>query len=174
MVVPGVGAVVGLPLFGAEAGREALVFACATVGQVAAFGQFGGIFVAVDGYLELVADALSKAMCILDGLLHRDVADGDEGAHVGGTLARMGAVMLAHIYQFGGFLDHAIGGLASLLGLTDEGDDRAVGGLARIDVQQFHAFNFFDLGGDLVYDVHIAPFADIGHAFDKLFHRYLF
>ena len=134
VVVPGVGAEVGLPLLGAEARGERLILAGAAVSEVAAFGDEGGVLVAVDGYLELFAEATAELVGVLDHFVHGDVGHGDEGADVGGALARVGAVVLRHVDELGSFLDHMVGGLEDGLGLTDEGDDGAVGGLAGINV----------------------------------------
>ena len=82
----------------------------------------------------------------------------------------MGAVVLAHVYQFGCLLHHSVSGFAHLLGLTDKGDDCAVGGGTRIDVEQLYAFDFLYLCSHLVDDIHVASLADVGYAFNKLFH----
>ena len=112
-------------------------------------------------------------MGILNGLIHGDVADRDEGAYIGGTLTGVSAVMLTHVDEFGGFLHHTEGGLASLLRLTHEGDDSAVGGGTRVDVEKFDTFNLLDFSGHLVDDIHVASFADIGDALNQLFHNYI-
>ena len=82
----------------------------------------------------------------------------------------MGAVVVAHVDEFSGFLHHAESGLASLLGLAHKGDDGAVGGLAGVHIKEFHTLDLLNLGGDLVNDIQVASFADLGDAFDKLFH----
>ncbi len=120
------------------------------------------------------AETFAELVGVLDDLFHGDVAHGDEGTHVGGTLARMGAVMLGHVDEFGGFLHHLIGGFEDGLGLADEGDDGAVGCLAGVDVEELHAIDLFNLGSHLVDDIHVAAFADIRHAFNELFHDVLF
>ena len=109
-------------------------------------------------------------MGILHHLFHGDVAHGDEGTHVGGTLTRVGTVVLAHVNEFGGFLHHTVSGFAHRLRLTHEGDDGAVGSHTGIHVQQLDAFHFLDFSGHLVNDILVAAFADIRHAFDELFH----
>ena len=171
VVVPGVGTEVGLPLLGAKARAEALVLAGAAVGQVAALGDEGGVLVAIDGDLQLFAEALAQLVGVLDNLVHRDVAHRDEGAHIGGTLARVGTVMLRHVDKLGGFLHHLVGGLEHGLRLTDEGDDGTVGGLAGVHIEKLHTLDLFNLGSDLIDDIHVAALADIGHTFNKLFHN---
>ena len=174
MVVPLIGSEVGLPFLAAQTAGKALVFAGAAVGQIAAFGLEGGILVAVDGDVQLLAQAFAQFVGIFHHLFHSDVADGDEGAHIGGTLAGMGAVVVAHVDEFSGFLHHAESGLACLFGLAHKGDDGAVGGLAGIYIKEFYSLDLLNLGGDLVNDIHVASFADIGDALDKLFHILLF
>ncbi len=170
VVVPCVGAEVGFPLFGAEARRERLVFAGAAVGEVAAFGHLSGLLVAVDGDIQLRADALCQLVGVAYHFVHGDVGNGDEGAYVGGTLARVVAVVVAHVDKFGGFLHHTVGGFAHGLRLAYKSDNGAVGGGTRIHVQKFNAFNLLYLGSYLIDDVYVASFADIGNAFDYFFH----
>ena len=170
VVVPRVGAEVGLPLLGAETGRETLVLAGAAVGQVAALGNKGGVLVAVDGDLQFLAEALAQLVGILDHLFHSDVAHGDEGADISSTLTGVGTVVLGHIDKFGSLLHHLIGGFEHRLGLTHEGDDGAVGGLAGVDIEELHTFDLLNLGSHLIDDIHVAALADIRHAFNKLLH----
>ena len=171
VVVPGIGAEVGFPLLGTEAAAQALVLAGAAVGQVAALGDEGGVLVAIDGNLQLLAEALAQLVGILDDLFHGDVGDGDEGADVGGTLTGVSTVVLGHVNELGGFLDDLVGGFEDGLGFTDEGDDGAVGGLTGVDIKEFDTFDLLNLGSDLIDDIHVAAFAYIGHAFNELFHN---
>ena len=82
----------------------------------------------------------------------------------------MFALVFAHVDQAGGGPDGGKGGFDHRLGRSDKGDHRPVGSLARIDVQQFDAFDGFDGIGDLFDDGHIAALAEIGHAFDEWRH----
>ena len=170
MLIPGIGAEVGLPLLGTETARKALILAGATVGKVAAFGDKGSIFIAIDGDLQLFTETFAEFVSILNNFVHSDIGHGDEGAYIGGTLTRVGTVVLAHVDEFGCLLDNLVGGLENRLGFTDEGDDGAVGGLAGVDVEEFHTLDLLNLGSHLIDDIHIAPFADIGHTFNKLLH----
>ena len=70
--------------------------------------------------------------------------------------------------------DHLIGGFEHGLGLADKSDDGAVGGLTGIDIEQFDTLDLFDLGGDLIDNIHVAALADIGHTFNKLLHYFRF
>ena len=174
VVVPGVGTEVGLPLLGAETAREALVLAGAAVGQVAALGDEGSVLVAVDGDLQFLTEALAQLVGILDHLFHGDVAHGNQGANVGGTLTGVGTVVLGHVDKLSGLLNHLISSLKHRLGFTYEGDDSTIGSLTRVDVKEFHTFHLLNLGSHLIDDIHVAPFADIGHAFNKLLHFFIF
>ena len=120
--------------------------------------------------MEFFAEATAEFVGILDHLVHGDVGHGNEWADVGGALARVGAVVLRHVDELGGFLDHLVGGLEDGLGLTDEGDDGAVGGLAGVYVEELDTFDLFNLGSDLIDDIHVAAFAYIRHAFNELLH----
>lgn len=171
IVVPLIGAEIGFPLLGAEAGVQALIFARAAIGEVATLGDVGCALVAVDGDVELFAQTFAQLVSILHHLVHSDVADGDEGADIGSALTGMSAMVVAHVDEFGSLLHHAESGFASLLGLAHESDDSTVGRCAGIDVKQFHTFNLLNLGSHLIDDIHVATFANIGHAFDKLFHN---
>ena len=78
--------------------------------------------------------------------------------------------MLAHIDEFGGLAHASYGGLEDGLGFADERHDRAVGGLARVNVKQTHLPALLYLGGDGVDHRAVAALAEIRHAFYDLFH----
>jgi len=85
---------------------------------------------------------------------------------------RVLAVVLGHVDELLGLAGGADGGLDHRLRRADEGDHRAVGGLARVDVEEFDALDGFDLVGDLPDDGQVAAFAEIRDAFDEsVLHR---
>ena len=56
------------------------------------------------------------------------------------------------------------------LGSAHKGYHCAVGGLARVYVEQFHALSPVYHIHNLIDDIHIAPFAEVGHTFNKSVH----
>ena len=66
--------------------------------------------------------------------------------------------------------DGAEGGFDDGLGVADEGDDGAVGGVTRVDVEEPDAVDRLDLVGDLADQVGVASFREVGDAFDEAFH----
>ena len=101
---------------------------------------------------------------------HGDTGDRHERADVHRAHARVAAVMLRHVDGLGGALASAEGRLDDRLRRADEGDDRAVGVFARIDVEQRHAADSLDLRRDAADHRGVAPFGKIGHAFHQLAH----
>jgi hypothetical protein len=99
---------------------------------------------------------------------HRNIGDGDERADVGGTHAGVLALVLAHVYHLRCFFDGQISRLNHGLRCAHEGDDRAVGGLAGVNVQEADALHAFDFVGDELDDAHVPAFGEIGDAFDEL------
>ena len=75
-----------------------------------------------------------------------------------------------HVDELGGTAHAAEGGFAYGVGLAHEGDDSAVGGLARVDVEEADAFDALDGVGDGFYGLFVAAFREVGHTFDDFFH----
>ena len=67
----------------------------------------------------------------IGGLLHRDAGDRDQGTDIGGTHARVLALVPPHVDQLGGRPDGPEGRLDHRLRRAGEGHHRSVGGLAR-------------------------------------------
>ena len=78
----------------------------------------------------------------------------------------MRALVTAHVDQLGSPPDPCESGLDDRFGFADEGDDRAVGRLAGVHIEQFHAAGRLDGRGNLSDHVFIASLAEIGDAFD--------
>ena len=159
---------VGFPFGFGELVFQPLVFSGAYDGQVAALVREGCVFVAIDRDADFLAEAPRQLAGMLGGFFHGNVRDRNQRADVGGSESRVFAVVLAHVDEPGGFLHCPERGFDHRFRRSDEGDHRAVGGLARIDIQQRDALDSFDFVGDLLDDVQIAPFAEIGHALDEL------
>ncbi len=80
-------------------------------------------------------------------------------------------MVLAHVDQLGGPLHALKRRLDHRFGFADEGHDRAVGRLARIDIQKFHSIDRLDRIGDLPDDGLVASLAKVGNAlYDSFFH----
>ena len=82
----------------------------------------------------------------------------------------MRAVMMAHVYERGGFLDSSHGGFAHGLRLAHEGHHCPVGRLAGVHVQHFHLLDGGYCGHNLVYHIFIASLAEIGDALHDFTH----
>ena len=86
----------------------------------------------------------------------------------------MGALVVAHVDEFLGFLHAQESGLDHGGRFTHKGHHRAVGCRSGIDINHFDASHLLDFIGNLVDDFHIAPFTEIWDAFDYLLHIFLF
>ena len=83
--------------------------------------------------------------------------------------------MLAHVNQLTGFADSLEGGFNHIFGGTNKGDYSAVGGLTRVNIQQFYIFCVLYFRNNLTDDFWIAPLAEVGHAFhNTLFYSHIF
>ena len=144
LLVEGTGAEVGR--FARKVGTlgQPFVFALAAYGEIFALGGEGRGLVAVGGHAELSGDALGEGAGHGGALLEGDAADGDEREHVCGSDARVCAGVAAHVDELSCASHAAESGLHHGLGLADEGDDGAVGGLSGVYVEHFHAFHLFD------------------------------
>ena len=160
------GTEVGRLLLARHAFGQRLIFALAADGQVAALRREGRSLVAVGRHAQLAGDALGQLAGQGGALFERDAGDGNQGQHVGGAHAGMRAVVVAHVDQLGSLAHAAERRLDHRFRLADEGHDRTVGRLARIDVEQFDALHGFDGRRDLADDVLVAALAEVGHAFN--------
>ena len=82
----------------------------------------------------------------------------------------MRAVMMTHVNEFGGAFHTLKGGFDNVVRFSDKGDYGAVGSLSGVDVEKLHFGRILYGIGNTFYNGHVAPFAEIGHAFDDLFH----
>ena len=129
------------PKSGAKSGvlqflGQRLVLALADVGKAHAFGTGRRLAVQVDRDAQLLADPPAQPPGQLDAVLHGGTLHRHEGADVGGAHARVLALVLGHVDQLGRLADQPEGGLDDGVRRPGEGDHRAVGGRAGIDVQQ--------------------------------------
>ena len=80
-------------------------------------------------------------------------------------------MVLPHVNQLSCLPYRPEGGLHHGFRLTDEGDNRAVGGLAGVDVEQCDTGRARYLGSNLFDGLCVAAFAEIGDAlYDSSFH----
>ena len=145
VVVVGTAAEIGLLAGCGEFLGDALILAGAAYGQVAPLLGVGGGLVAIARYAQFVGNALGQLACQFGAFLQGDAAHGDEGQHIGGADTRVCPVVLAHVDHLSGFAHGAECGFHHGVGVAHEGDDGAVGGLARVDVEQAYAFGLFYL-----------------------------
>ena len=148
---------------------QRLVLALAADGQIAPLGGKGRCLVAVGRNGQLVGDAACQRARQIGALLERDARDGDQRQHVGGAHAGVGAVVAAHVDQLRRPLHAPEGRLDHRFGFTHEGDDRAVGRLARIDVEQLDALDRLDRRRNLADYSLVAPLAEVGDALHDTF-----
>ena len=77
-------------------------------------------------------------------------------------------MVLAHVDELSGLLHGAEGSLDDHVGFAHEGHHRAVGCLARIDVEQFGSLDGLNFVGNLFDNVQVASLTEIGHALYNL------
>jgi hypothetical protein len=82
----------------------------------------------------------------------------------------MFAFMTAHIDELASFSYSPESGLYNRRGMADKGYNGAVGGLARVRIQQTDSFHGLDLAGDLPDDIQIPALTKVWDAFDDLLH----
>ena len=114
--------------------------------------------------------ALGEFACQCGALFESDAGNRDERAYVGSAHAGMCAVVVAHVYELGGFLHAAHGGVENSVGFSHEGHYRAVGGLAGIHVEQLYLAAFLYGGGDGVDYFLVTSLRKVGDTLDDLFH----
>ena len=105
------------------------------------------MFVEVDGNVKLASDTLAEAAGQVDTVIHGHAGDRDEGDDIDGTDARMRTAVRGHVDQLDSFAHELERPLQHGLRLADEGDDRAIGIGAGIDVEQRHSGHARRRGG---------------------------
>ena len=80
----------------------------------------------------------------------------------------MRAVVLTHINKFCRATHHLECRLDHRLRLADKRDHGAVGGLARVHIEQFDTLCPTDNVGYLVYHFLVATLTEIGHTFNQI------
>ena len=119
---------------------------------------------------QFFAHPFGQGPGIFHGFFHGDAGNRHQRADIGSPETGMFAMMLAHVDELAGFLDGLESGFHDRIGLPYESHYGTVGGLSRVYVQELHAFDFFHFVGNLLDDRHVAPFAEVGHAFNDFFH----
>ena len=153
---------------------QSLILASAAHGQVLAAGLHGSSLIAVAGDIVFAGNALGQFVGQFGTLLKGDAGHGNQRAYIGGTHARVCTVVVTHVDELTGLADSLEGSLEHCVGLTHKGHHCAVGSLAWVHVEQFHALDTFDLIGNLLNNGHIASLTEVRHAFhDFLLHTHL-
>jgi len=145
---------------------NALELSAANVFEILTFGRGGGGFIEIDRNLEAAGDFGSDVAGHGDAILEGDAVNGNEGYDVGGTHARVRALVMCEVDQFRSLAGAADGGLLNGFPLANEGDDAAIVVGIHLSVKQIDAGNLhsFDNGVDFG---RIAAFREIGNAFNK-------
>ena len=148
--------------------RDSLIFTSAHYGQVFAFRLQSCGLITVARDLQFVSQTLCQFASQFSALFQRNAGNGNERQHVRSAASRVCAVVLAHIDKLRSLTHCAESSFHYRFRFSHKGNHRAVGCFTRIHVKQTYACRIADLVRDLVDNVHIAPFAKIGHALDKL------
>ena len=150
-----------------DLGLKRFVLPAANILQVDPLGACRSLLVEIDRDIQLAADPLTQPAGHGHTFRHLNPGQRDEGYHVGGTQARVGAGMLVEVDQFSGFAYAEEGGLLHGSGWAGKGYHGAivviVGGL----VQQGDLRHTGDGGDDGFNDFRTAGFGKVGDAFDK-------
>src|SRR5580692_343369 len=83
----------------------------------------------------------------------------------------MRSLMPAHINQLSRFFDGLKSCLDDRIWASNKGHYRAIGGISRVDIQQSNSLDCLDLIRNLLYQLHIASFAEVGHTLDDWLHE---
>ncbi len=158
------------PLRVAELLLQPLVFSGPDLGQIPAFGPGGGVLVEIDGNAELFADPGPDPAGHLGALFHGDAGHGDEGHHVGGSHAGVLPFVPGHVDDLGRPLHRLECRFLYRRRGAHEGDDRAIGLLTRVHVQEAYVGHGPDGVGHLLDDARIPALGDIGNALDDGVH----
>src|ERR1700687_2541027 len=151
---------------GRYVGTDAFELAATSILQVLALGGSCGGFIQIDRDLETLRDLGSDVARDGDAVFDGDAVNRDKGHDVGCAHARVRALMLGEIDQFGGFAYPANGGFLDGFALPYECDDAAVVvgihfAVEKINARDLHGFdNRVDFG-------RVAAFGKIRNAFNK-------
>jgi hypothetical protein len=155
---------------GVTAGGVAKAFELtfANVFEKDTIGTGGGCSVEVDGDAVAAPDE-EAGLAGEDGTLgERGSADRDEGDDVGGSDARVDAVLLGEVDEFSGFACSTGGGFDDAGRRAGDSDDGAVVGFIERPVQQANAFDLHR-GDDLGDFGCVGAFREVRDAFDDGF-----
>ena len=138
--------------------------------QIRALGRGRRGFVQVHGDLEALPDLLAYMTRHSDAVFDRDAVDRDERHNVGSTHARMGALVLGQIDEFGGFADPANGRFLDGLTLADKRDHAAVVVGVHLSIQEIDAVDFHGVDDGVDFGL-VAAFGEIRNAFHQRRHN---
>ena len=151
---------------------ESLILAGAAYRKVAPLGFKGGGFVTVAGDSQFFKKTFGEPAGKRGALFKGDSGHRDEWKYVGGSAARVGSVMDAHIDEFRCFGGSAERSFQNVFRLSYESHYGAVCGLAGIDIQYLYFLYRCNSLNYTVDDRAVASLAEIRHAFDDSFHYY--
>ncbi len=150
---------------GRNVGANAFELTAANIFQILPFGRGSGSFIEINRNLKALCDLGSNVArhgyAVLDG----DAVNRDERDDIGRAHARVRALMLGEVDQFGGFAYSSDGGFLNGFALADEGYHTTVVvgihlAVEEIDPGNFHGFdNGIDFG-------RVAAFGKIRNTFD--------
>ena len=149
---------------------QAFELPATNVFKIYAIGAGGRGF--VEKYRDAVAfpDFVADSPGERDAIVERHSFDGNEGHHVGGSHARVSALMRSEIDERGSFGDTAQRRFGNGIGIAGEGHDAAVVVAVHFAVEDIHAGHAAHGGDDGVHFRGIAAFGKIGNALDQSGH----
>ena len=102
-------------------------------------------------------------MSVFYHLIHFYVGNGYQRTNIGSAHTRVLARVLAHVYELGCFFDGQEGGIYHFFGCSHKSNDRSVGRLSGVHIEQLYTLNAFNFICDLLNHIHIAALRKIRH-----------
>ncbi len=161
-------AVVGCEVRILELAGQGLILALADGREGLPFGSGRSELIEVDRQGKFLADSLAEATGQIDAVVHGDVGHRNEGADVDRAHSGVGALVAPHVdrlprcrHQLERTLEHG-------LRFTDEGDHRAVGFDAGVDIEQLDSRHRSGRLRNRVVDLRISAVGDVRYALHDL------
>src|SRR5256884_2679587 len=158
---------------GTDALTQALELTLANIRQALPLRPPGRPGIEIDRDQELGRRALAEPPGERHALVHRDVAHGDEGDHVGRAYAGVLAPVLGQVDSFGGDAHGGERGLDRGVRRGDEREHRAVVRCVGLHVEQANAGDGRERRAEGLEGGGVAALGEVRHTFDeRRWHRY--